>query len=64
MEQDQAPIVTVPKAAAPDRGSVDEQIQEQWAELRKYIDPLLYDGSEYGKAIRKLDALIGYDDAK
>ncbi len=62
IQEDQAPIVTVPKAAAPDRGSVGEQIQREWAVLRRYIYPLgsrTYEGAD--GAIRKLDALIGYE---
>lgn len=64
-EQDQAPIVTVPRSEA--AGSVGRQIREQWSRLRDYLKP--YEGwapptAHRDEIIRKLDALIGYDDAK
>ncbi len=59
-EQDQAPIVTVPRSGA--EGSVGRQIQEQWAVLRPYLAAHFYiPESAYHEAIRKLDALIGYE---
>jgi hypothetical protein len=68
MATEDAPIVTVPKAAAPDRGSVGEQIRREWAVLRKYVDDKqvfgLFPDSRMFEAIRKLDALIGYDGGK
>ncbi len=66
MEQDKAPIVTVPRSEA--EGSVGRQIQEQWRILREYIFPYRVtrsvEAERQNEAIRKLDALIGYDDAK
>ncbi len=58
------PIVTVPRSKA--EGSVGRQIQQEWAVLRKYVDPRFYTvtAQPRDEAIRKLDALIGYDDAK
>jgi hypothetical protein len=54
----------VPKAAAPDRGSVGEQIQREWRILREYVHAGQFVPPSVRAAIRKLDALIGYDDAK
>ncbi len=61
MEQDQAPIVTVPRSEA--EGSVGRQIREQWRILRMYAGPGHYLPlmPEYDATIRKLDALIGYE---
>ena len=64
MNNDQAPIVTVPKAAAPDRGSVGEQIQREWAVLHDWFKHGSALTTKQLEAIRKLDALIGYDGDK
>jgi hypothetical protein len=64
MADDQAPIVTVPKAAAPDRGSVGEQIQREWAVLREWFKHGSALTTKQLEAIRKLDELIGYDGGK
>jgi hypothetical protein len=65
MEQDQAPIVTAPKAAPPDRGSVGEQIQREWAVLREFMDDeFAWWPKKPHEAILKLDSLIGYDGGK
>ncbi len=49
-------------------GSVGRQIQREWAVLREYIFPYKVtrsaEAERQNEAIRKLDALIGYDDAK
>ncbi len=62
MADDQAPIVTVPRSEA--EGSVGRQIQEQWAVLHRVMESEECDAEAIAEAIRKLDALIGYDDAK
>ncbi len=59
MEQDQAPIVTVPRSEA--EGSVGRQIREQWAILKEWLSHGSALTTRQIEAIRKLDALIGHE---
>ncbi len=59
MDDNQAPIVIVPRSQA--EGSVGRQIQQEWAILRKRVSVPSH-ATQLREAIRKLDALIGYHD--